>query len=110
LKGDSLFYDRGKQYGIATKNVSLIDSTNQLTICGNYGRYYENPDKAFMTDSALFVAVQDSVDTMYLHADTLFYLTTIDSLKYLKLIITLKCLKTIYRARAIHLFIRYVIR
>jgi lipopolysaccharide export system protein LptA len=84
LKGDSLFYDRGKQYGIATKNVSLIDSTNQLTICGNYGRYYENPDKAFMTDSALFVAVQDSVDTMYLHADTLFYLTTIDSLKYLK--------------------------
>lgn len=84
LKGDSLFYDRGKQYGIATKNVSLIDSTNQLTISGNYGRYYENPDKAFMTDSALFVAVQDSVDTMYLHADTLFYLTTIDSLKYLK--------------------------
>lgn len=84
LKGDSLFYDRGKQYGIATKNVQLIDSTNNMIIRGNYGKYYENPDKAFMTDSAVFVAVQDSVDTMYLHADTLYYLTMIDSSKFLK--------------------------
>lgn len=84
LKGDSLFYDRGKQYGIATKNVQLIDSTNNMIIRGNYGKYYENPDKAFMTDSAVFIAVQDSVDSMYLHADTLYYLTTIDSAKFLK--------------------------
>jgi len=84
LKGDSLFYDRGKQYGIATKNVSLIDSINKIFIKGHYGRYHEKPDKAFMTDSALFVAIQDSSDTMYLHADTLYYITTTDSLKYLK--------------------------
>ncbi|MGQ9846886.1 MAG: OstA-like protein [Bacteroidales bacterium] len=84
LKGDSLFYDRTKHYGIATKNVTLIDSTNKLTIHGHYGCYYENPEKAYITDSALFIAIQDTNDTMYLHADTLFYITTADSSKFLK--------------------------
>lgn len=84
IKGDSLFYDRKKQYGIATKNVSLIDSTNNIIIRGNYGKYFEASDRAFITDSAVFIAVQDSVDTTYLHADTLYYLTMTDSSKILK--------------------------
>lgn len=84
LKGDSLFYDRNKQYGIATKNVSLKDSVNNTLLLGNYGKYYENPDKAFMTDSAELIAVQDSTDSLYLHADSLFYITNADSTKFLK--------------------------
>ncbi len=84
LKGDSLFYDRNNQYGIASKNVFLIDSTNKVIVRGHYGKYFENPDKAFITDSALFILAQDSTDTLYLHADTLFYLTYSDSTKFLK--------------------------
>ncbi len=84
LKGDSLFYDRKNQYGIAQKNVTIIDSTNNIIIKGHYGKYYENPEKAFVTDSSLFIYVQDTTDTLYLHSDTLYYISHIDSTKYLK--------------------------
>ncbi len=84
LKGDSLFYDRHHQYGIATSNVSLTDSINHILLFGNYGKYYENPENAFLTDKAKFIAVQDSTDSLYLHADTLFYITHADSSKFFK--------------------------
>ncbi len=84
LKGDSLMYDRNNGRGVATKNVWLVDSSNKIIVKGHHGRYFENPDKAFVTDSAMFIMVQDSTDTLYLHADTLYYLTQNDSTKYLK--------------------------
>lgn len=93
LKGDSLYYDRNMQFGIAQNNVYLIDSTNNIIIKGNYGKYYENPENAFITDSALFISVQDSLDTLFLHADTLYYKTIADSIKYLKAYYNVKFFK-----------------
>jgi len=84
LKGDSLFYDRNKRYGQAKKNVILIDSLNKVIIKGQSGKYFEIPEKAFITDSALLIIIQDTVDTTYLHADTLLYTTNSDSSKYIK--------------------------
>jgi len=93
LKGDSLFYDRNMKYGIAQNKVWLVDSSNKIIIKGNYGKYFENPENAFITDSALFIIVQDSVDTLFLHADTLYYKTLSDSVKFLKAYYNVKFFK-----------------
>ena len=70
LRGDTLYYDTNEGYGRANSNVELIDTTENMTLMGNYGLYYSDQDFAMVTDSALMIQV-DGTDTMYVHADTL---------------------------------------
>lgn len=70
LKGDSLYYDRNKAVGEAFGDVALVDTTNSITIFGQYGRYLENKDIGMVTDSALMVQYFET-DTMHMRADTL---------------------------------------
>ena len=74
LKGDSLYYERyhkGRSgMGQAFGNVSMIDTVENIFIYGDYGIYFEEPERAMVTDSALFLQVEEA-DTLYLHGDTL---------------------------------------
>ncbi len=70
LKGDSLYYDRNKGIGRAFKNVSIIDTTQDALLLGEYGYYNEKKDYSLMTDSALFIQITEN-DSLFLHADTL---------------------------------------
>ncbi len=70
LRGDTLYYDANEGFGRARSNVELIDTTEQMTLKGNFGLYYSEQDNALVTDSALMIQV-DGTDTMYVHADTL---------------------------------------
>jgi hypothetical protein len=70
LKGDTLYYEANTGYGWANSNVELIDTSENMTLKGNYGLYYSDQDYAMVTDSALMIQV-DGVDTMWVHADTL---------------------------------------
>lgn len=70
IKGDSLYYDRNKKFGKAYKNVEIIDTSANITLLGNYGYYFENPEQAMLTDSAVFINYGTD-DTLFLHADTL---------------------------------------
>jgi hypothetical protein len=56
--------------GKAFSNVQIIDTVENIILSGNYGVYYENPERSLMTDSALFAQYTDT-DTLYLHGDTL---------------------------------------
>lgn len=69
LCGDSLFYDRNLRMGKAFNNVSVIDTLENVTAYGNYGIYYEDPQKAMLTDSVLVVYVNEG-DTLFMHSDT----------------------------------------
>ncbi len=71
LKGDSLYYDRRIRYGEAFKNVSVIDTVENLNAYGDYGYYYENPRNAMLTEKTLVVYVTDG-DSIFLHSDTVF--------------------------------------
>ncbi|NLA25479.1 MAG: hypothetical protein GX879_10985 [Bacteroidales bacterium] len=71
LKGDSLFYDRNLRYGKAFNNVSIEDTVENAIAYGNYGIYYEDPQKAMLTDSVLFVYINEG-DTLFMHSDTIF--------------------------------------
>lgn len=70
ITGDTVFYDKNEEYGEAYGNVILIDSTEKKTLTGNYIYYHKENDKGLATDSAL-LCDWSSVDTMYMHADTL---------------------------------------
>jgi lipopolysaccharide export system protein LptA len=70
LKGDTLYYEASTGYGWARSGVELIDTTENMTLRGNYGVYYSEGELATVTDSALMIQV-DGPDTMYVHADTL---------------------------------------
>ena len=79
LVGDSIFYDRNRSFGEAFSNVSILDTSAQILITGHYANYYENPDRAFVTDSALMTKYGGG-DTLFLHADTLKMYTIFDTL------------------------------
>ena len=81
LTGDTLFYDRTKQYGEAFGNMVLTDSARQSELYGNYGFYDEVRDSAFVTGHALAKEYSKG-DTLYLHGDSITaYLDLSDSTK-----------------------------
>lgn len=71
ITGDSIFYDQRNGWGEVFGDMELIDSVQHVTLCGNYGYYDEKREDGMATDSALLVD-WSSVDTMYMHADTMF--------------------------------------
>ncbi|HKL38298.1 MAG TPA: OstA-like protein [Bacteroidales bacterium] len=71
IKGDTLSYDDSTGYGEIRSNAEIIDTSSQIILRGNYSEYTDEPQKAFMTDSAHLISVDNQSDSLYLHADTL---------------------------------------
>jgi lipopolysaccharide export system protein LptA len=72
LKADSLFYDRKNGIGKAFKNISLFDSTQNITLYGNYGYLNRKTKYSFVTKKPYATMVMDKNDTLFLYADSLF--------------------------------------
>ena len=53
LTGDTLYYDRNLGFGEAFGNIELTDTTNKITLCGDYGYYFEIADSAMVTGRAM---------------------------------------------------------
>lgn len=70
MNGDSLFYNRKQALGKAFGNVSIVDTTQNITIGGDYATHFELSDISYVTGNALFTQKYDK-DTLFLHADTL---------------------------------------
>jgi lipopolysaccharide export system protein LptA len=70
LKGDSLYYEKNTGFGQAFRNISISDTTNNIIVCGEYARYFKNPENFFVTNRAVFIQVSDT-DSLFLHADTI---------------------------------------
>lgn len=74
IKGDSLYYDRNKEFASATRNVKIIDSINKGVIRGHYGEVYRDvktqKDSMFMTHRAVAVNFIEN-DSVYVHGKKL---------------------------------------
>ncbi len=70
LSGDSLFYDRNKAYGKATRNVLLKDSVQQTFVTGHFAEYFEKEHLSEVTQEAVLTSIAQE-DSLFLHADTL---------------------------------------
>lgn len=75
ISGDSLYYDDEAGYGYAFYNVTINDRNRDMIIKGNHALYHREPEEFMVTDSAQFIQTSED-DYLYLHADSLWSLTT----------------------------------
>ena len=68
--GDSMYFDRNRDFASATNNITITDTINKSIITGHYAEVYKSKDSAFVTKRALAVTVQEK-DSIYIHSDTL---------------------------------------
>ncbi|RLJ64537.1 OstA-like protein [Lacinutrix venerupis] len=68
--GDSMFFDRNKDFASASNNIIITDTINKSIIKGHYAEVYKSKDSAFVTNRALAITVQEN-DSIYIHSDTL---------------------------------------
>lgn len=71
LSGDSLYYDRKNDFGRVENDVTLIDSTDNITIKGNFALYTGEKRTIMVTRHAEMLQ-QYEKDTLHLHGDTLY--------------------------------------
>lgn len=71
LTGDSIYFDRAKDVGKGYRDVTLLDTTNNIILKGNYGEFWNKKGFGFMTQKALAIMVQKKKDSLFMHADTL---------------------------------------
>lgn len=70
LYGDSIYFDRNKNFASATNNIRVLDTINKSEIRGHYAEVFREKDSVFITKRAVALTVRDK-DTIYVHADTL---------------------------------------
>jgi hypothetical protein len=70
IEGDSLYFDRAKEFSSGTRNVKITDSINKAIIRGHYGEIYKAKDSLFITKRASVRYMMEK-DSMFVHAKKL---------------------------------------
>lgn len=70
VEGDSLYFDRNRNFASASNNIKITDTINRSIIKGHYAEVFRAKDSTFITKRALAITVQEN-DSIYMHADTL---------------------------------------
>jgi lipopolysaccharide export system protein LptA len=70
IQGDSLYYDRNREFASATRNVKITDSINRGIIKGHYAELFKNQDSVFVTKRAVAVNFVEN-DSVYIHGKKL---------------------------------------
>lgn len=71
LFADSVRYNKEQHFGQAWNHVTIIDTVQNYNLKGNYVEHHENGGISLATDSALLILIDESNDSLFLHADTL---------------------------------------
>lgn len=70
IEGDSLYYDRNREFASASRNVKITDSINRGIIKGNYAEIYKKKDSMFVTKRAVAINFVEN-DSVYIHGKKL---------------------------------------
>lgn len=70
IEGDSLYYDRNREFASATRNVKITDSVNRGIVKGHYAELYKFKDSMFVTKRAVAVNFVEN-DSVYIHGKKL---------------------------------------
>ncbi|MFJ1378727.1 OstA-like protein [Capnocytophaga canimorsus] len=66
LVGDSLYFDKRKQFSSATNNIVITDTINKTIVKGHYGELHKAQDSMFITRKPLIITLVEK-DSMYMH-------------------------------------------
>ncbi len=83
LVGDTVYYNRQRNYGEARGDVVITDPNNKVILDGDYGYHDDNAHYSYVTRRARAREFSQQ-DTLYLHADTLCTLINDDSVRILR--------------------------
>ena len=70
IEGDSLYYDRNKEFASATRNVKITDTINKGIVKGHYAEMYKKKDSLFVTKRAVAINLVEK-DSVYIHGKKL---------------------------------------
>ncbi len=70
VEGDSVYFDRNKNFASETNNITVIDTLNKSIIKGHYAEVFREKDSVFITKRALAITEQEN-DSIFMHSDTL---------------------------------------
>lgn len=83
LTGDSIYYEKRTGYGEVFGHVYLLDTADQYLIRGNFAKYREKPEFAYVTGQAVYTILVEQ-DSLHIHGDTLRVNTLADSTRLLR--------------------------
>jgi lipopolysaccharide assembly outer membrane protein LptD (OstA) len=70
IEGDSLYYDRNREFASATNNVKITDSINNGVVKGHYAEMYKLKDSMYVTKRAVAINLVEN-DSVYIHGKKL---------------------------------------
>ena len=66
LTGDSLYFDRGRQFASGSNHIFIADTVNKTYVRGHYGEIHKAKDSMFITKKALVISLVEN-DSVYMH-------------------------------------------
>lgn len=70
IYGDSVYFDKPKEFAASTNNIRIIDTVNKGIVKGHYGEVWKAKDSMFVTKKAVAINVVEK-DSVFIHGDTL---------------------------------------
>lgn len=77
ISGDSLYYNKNKEFASATGNIKVLDTINHSVIKGGYAEYYKLKDSVYITDKAVAISLVEK-DSLYIHGNKLMVTGKVD--------------------------------
>lgn len=70
IEGDSVYFNKSREFASATNNIKVTDTINKGVIRAHYAEVFKAKDSVFATKRALSIS-QVEQDSLYMHGDTL---------------------------------------
>ncbi len=67
IKGDSIYYDRNRDFSSDTRNVKVTDTVNKYIAKGHYAEVYKKQDSMYLEKRAVVITLVEK-DSLYTHA------------------------------------------
>lgn len=70
VEGDSVYFNKAREFASATNNITVTDTINNGVIRAHYAEVHKAKDSVFATKRAVSILIQE-LDSLYVHGDTL---------------------------------------
>ncbi|MFD0798614.1 OstA-like protein [Maribacter chungangensis] len=70
MEGDSVYFNKAREFASATNNITVTDTINNGVVRAHYAEVHKAKDSLFATKRAVSILVQEQ-DSLYVHGDTL---------------------------------------
>ncbi len=72
IEGDSVYFDKVREFASATNNIKVTDTINKGVLKAHYAEVFKANDSVFATKRAVSIGlVEKDQDSLYVHGDTL---------------------------------------